>query len=149
MFNQRFSLARRAAGGIFALILLSFSQLSLAADIKVKISNVQIGKGKIYVEVLDRKAYEEEGDSTSLTKHTPSAKELDLVLTDIPEGEYTLVVYQDLNDNQDLDFSFISGPKEPIGVAHKQKLDYFPPDWKNVKFSSGIKDQVIEVYLYH
>ena len=36
----------------------------------------------------------------------------------LPEGEYFISAYQDINDNGKFDTNFIGFPKEPIGIAN-------------------------------
>ena len=43
------------------------------------------------------------------------------VLTDIPAGEYALMVYYDENDNLEIDRNFIGIPTEPLGFSNNYR----------------------------
>lgn len=56
------------------------------------------------------------------------------VLTDIPAGEYALVVYHDENDNLDMDRSFIGIPTEPLGFSNNYRPKG-PPSYTRAAFT--------------
>lgn len=43
---------------------------------------------------------------------------LKLTLGNIPEGEYMIVAYQDIDENNDLKLNWLGLPKEPIGYSN-------------------------------
>jgi MipA family protein len=54
-------------------------------------------------------------------------------ITNIPPGEYALIVYHDENTNREIDRNFIGIPKEPIGFANLYRPKG-PPSYANAAF---------------
>ena len=52
----------------------------------------------------------------------------------LPLGEYAIAVYQDINNNGELDTNFIGLPKEPYGFSNDQAVLISPPSWNKSKF---------------
>lgn len=58
----------------------------------------------------------------------------DYVLTDIPAGEYALMVYYDENDNLRIDKNFIGIPTEPLGFSNNYRPKG-PPSYSRAAFT--------------
>lgn len=52
----------------------------------------------------------------------------------IANGTYAVVVFQDLNDNQDLDTNFMGMPKEPYGFSNNPSTTFGPPNFEGARF---------------
>lgn len=53
---------------------------------------------------------------------------------DLPEGEYALIAYQDLNGNEQIDMRLLGMPKEPVGVSNDARGLFGPPRFEAAKF---------------
>ena len=51
----------------------------------------------------------------------------------VPAGEYAIIVLQDLNGNQQMDFEVNGMPKESYGVSNNV-MSFGPPTWAEAKF---------------
>ena len=51
----------------------------------------------------------------------------------VPAGEYAIIVLQDLNGNQQMDFEVNGMPKESYGVSNNA-MSFGPPTWAEAKF---------------
>lgn len=56
------------------------------------------------------------------------------VLTDIPAGEYALMVCYDENDNLEIDMNFVGIPTEPVGFL-KDHRPKGPPSYTRATFT--------------
>lgn len=63
----------------------------------------------------------------------PSALETEYRITDVPAGQYALLVYHDENGNGQLDRNFIGIPKEPIGLSNGYRPKG-PPSFSKAAF---------------
>jgi uncharacterized protein (DUF2141 family) len=86
-------------------------------DIVIKIHNVTIQNGNIYIAI-----YSNEDDYKNEKRFLTFIKEpvnRTIVFTvDLPAGEYVIKVFQDVNNNGELDSNFFGIPKEPIGITN-------------------------------
>lgn len=132
------------------LICLCTTTRSQAADLNVRISGIGDQHGTLIVELVDKDGYES-GDSVAVRTQTlepDSATEI-LELPDVEPGEYALLVFHDLNNNQELDFSVFSGPEEPLGLSNNIQFRLIPPGWQEVSFRVEKTDQDINIVLQH
>jgi len=56
------------------------------------------------------------------------------VVEDLPEGDYALIAYQDLNGNEQIDMRIFGMPKEPVGVSNDARGIFGPPRFKAASF---------------
>lgn len=57
-------------------------------------------------------------------------------VTDVPAGEYVVVVYQDKDKNGELNKSLF-GPSEPYGFSRNPKIRFGPPKYEATMFKVG------------
>jgi uncharacterized protein (DUF2141 family) len=97
--------------------------------VKVVVQNVQPGKGSIIVSIYnDEKDFLKKPMATQTQKANQQVMEF---LFDIPPGEYAIAVYQDLNDNKQLDASMFHIPKEPYGFSNNYRPSFSAPHFKD------------------
>lgn len=53
---------------------------------------------------------------------------------DISEGIYAVAVYQDINENKQLDKGWFSIPKEPYGLSNNYRPHFSAPSFNDCKF---------------
>ena len=58
-----------------------------------------------------------------------------LILADVPKGEYALCIVHDQNQNGDIDTNFLKIPKESYGFSHNPKSKFGPPPFDRAKFA--------------
>jgi uncharacterized protein (DUF2141 family) len=88
-------------------------------SVQIEISNIRETKGTIYLGF-----YKPGNDFPSAGKQAirfmaqPSGKDKMVVtVPNVPEGDYAVAVYQDLNGNGKLDKNFFGRPKEPFAFS--------------------------------
>lgn len=116
--------------GIFLSSFLFFHTGKLSITVK----NIQIGKGSVVVEIYNNESDFFVKHFTSKTEKA-NAESMDF-LFDLPEGNYAVAVYQDLNDNKLLDrgWGFLHIPKEPTGLSNNFRPRFSAPRFNDLKF---------------
>ena len=66
--------------------------------------------------------------------------------TDVPEGEYAVMVYQDLDGNKKLNRNLIGIPNEPYGFSNNPSL-MGPPRFEQLRFQQTKLGQVLNISL--
>ncbi len=110
---------------------LGFSQNS---SLTINVSGLKNSTGVLTAELYSSKekflktAYKK--GSAVIKSNTAS-----VTFSDIPKGEYTVMVYHDINNNGKLDKSFIGMPKEPVACSNNAKGFMGPPKYEEAKFT--------------
>ena len=114
--------------------------LSLTAEnavkenkVTVNISKIQSSEGQILLCIYDSS---ENYDKRKAFQEFKLKPEIDNVTfeTQLPDGEYLVMLVQDINNNGKLDTSFIGMPKEPVGLSNYDGKG-IPGKFKKHKFS--------------
>lgn len=104
-------------------------------DITIHIDNIVENKGTLYVGLFDTKQTFRKIDKVYKYKEISTGeKEATVTLENVPFDDYAVVIFQDFNENQEFDKSFIGWPKEPFGFSKNYRVSSKAPDFKEVKF---------------
>ena len=114
-----------------------------ANTITITINNLKPNKGVLYVSLIsnERSFYKILNNKTSILNQAADIfsgmiKDVDsnttetISLANIPTGNYSILVFQDLNDNKKLD-EWIFGPVEPYGFSNNLKASTGPPTFSD------------------
>ena len=126
-----------------------FAVNGFAAEIVIKIKNIENTEGPIYIAIWD---------SEESWKQWPQGKPFkelkgDLQMSEttfraeVPAGVYAISVFQDLNANQNLDRNLIGMPKEPWGMSNDAPAVFGPPKWEKMRFEVGNDAVTAEINL--
>ncbi len=138
------SLLMSAIGSLSMLVLLS--QSVRAADLTVNISDIEQGKGHVLVALYQGQENYKSGKTTQASKVKASSEKESVTFKDLADGEYAIKMYQDENDNDELDFNMMGIPKEGYGFSNNVGM-FGAPEYKEAKFV--VKDNtVIEIDLF-
>ncbi len=125
----------------------SVSATSATYSITVVISNVNTRSGKLYVGLANSKATFEGASFQNKVVDVPASGEISVVFEGLAAGRYAVRLYQDLNNNQKLDFSG-QMPAEPFGFSNVAML-MGPPDFDQSAFdltaNNSVRIRVIEM----
>ncbi len=108
-----------------------------AAPLTLDVTDVENDKGHVVVAVY------KQGDFTASKDGPPPAYSNKLAATpgtvnfafdDVAPGAYTIVVFHDENDNEDVDTTWIGLPKEGIGFSNNAKINMGPPSENEMLF---------------
>lgn len=126
---------------VCAVVLLFGSLSAHAGDLLVRVEGIQ-STARLYVALVaaDQKSWE------------PMLRELQgegeqLILRDVPPGQYALQLFQDANGNGLLDLSPRGIPLEPVGFSGNPSLLKGKPSPKGSRFEHGEDDTLIDVRL--
>ncbi|MCZ6853673.1 MAG: DUF2141 domain-containing protein [Gammaproteobacteria bacterium] len=98
--------------------------------------NVRAGEGFLKIVLHDSEASYRDGDQVPFREITLPAdgERMTLQIDGIPPGRYAFIIYQDVNDNDDIDTNFIGWPKEPFGFSNNPPIRFGPPNFKKASF---------------
>jgi uncharacterized protein (DUF2141 family) len=117
---------------LFYCILFLKTIFSSPEKLEVIVNNIQVGKGSVVVEIYNNdKNFFTKPIATKTVKATN--KSLDFSF-DISDGIYAVAVYQDINENKQLDKGWFSIPKEPYGLSNNYRPHFSGPSFNDCKF---------------
>lgn len=102
------------------------------AKLKVIVRDIEVGKGSVVLAVYDnpnnflKKAVVEQ-------RAKAGKQSLEFSL-DLPEGNYAIAIYQDLNDNKKFDKGWFGIPTEPYGLSNNVRPKFSAPGFEDCKF---------------
>lgn len=116
-------------------------------SLTVVVSNVNNRSGKLYVGLANNPASFSGESIQRKAVDVPASGEIPVVFEGLTSGRYAIRVFQDLNDNQKMDFSG-QMPTEPFGISNVTML-MGPPDFDQSSFelteNKSIRIRMIEM----
>jgi uncharacterized protein (DUF2141 family) len=83
-----------------------------------------------------------------IIKSNAASSDIQVKFSEIPNGEYAIAIFQDLNQNGKLEKNFIGKPTEPYAFSNNVKPVFSAPTFEDCKFrfsgSETIKINIIE-----
>lgn len=136
------------AFSILALLFLAFNfaKAQDSTTLIVKISNVKVQTGTVYVGVYDC-ANNWMKTMTYSGKAKADGKEVMVTFENIPVGSYAISIYHDKNDNQELDTNFFGIPSEPYAFSAGASGRFGPPSWEKATFQVTAAPTTHEIKL--
>ena len=107
----------------------------------VQITNIASEDGQIILAIYNSSENYDKRIAFQEVKVTP---EIDTVIfeTNVPDGEYLVMLVHDINNNGKLDTTFIGMPKEPVGLSNYDGKG-IPGKFKKHKFSVNENTEII------
>lgn len=113
----------------------------------VEINNISTMQGSVKVAVFNTHKNFLGKDSAirnySLVADGESKK---MVIDDLPQGEYAIAIYHDINSDDECNLNFIGIPKEPYGFSNNFKPRFSAPKFSDCKISL-VKNQTVKIAL--
>ena len=106
----------------------------------VTLANVTQRTGKIYISVSNSDATFAGGGYRKTRVEVPATGEVSINFEGMPAGTYAIRVFQDLNENQKIDFNGPM-PTEPFGFSNLPML-IGPPSFKQCAFELADNKQI-------
>ncbi|MET0322275.1 MAG: DUF2141 domain-containing protein [Duganella sp.] len=135
---------RRAT--LLACALLLTSAFCSAATIEVKVDGVVGGSGKINAAVCDQAHFLK--DCTYSGSAPAIAGQTVVTIDNVPKGTWAVLVYQDDNQNNQLDRNFIGIPSENYGFSRNARGKFGPPDFTDAAIEVSDDKVVVPVKLH-
>ena len=126
-------------------IILLLNQHAIGADLMVKVSDVEKGKGHLMIALYEsEETYKSDKASFAQKVEALNSQEI-VIFENLPDGEYAIKMYQDENDNNNMDF-IMGIPQEGYGFSNNVGM-FGVPKYTEVKFS--VKESTaIEIDLF-
>jgi uncharacterized protein (DUF2141 family) len=131
-------------GSLSMILLLSHSVH--AADLTIKINEIEEGKGHLFIALYEGVEAYDSGKAVHSSKVKANNTQESVTFTDLADGEYAIKLYQDENDNNKLDTNLLGIPNEGYGFSNNVGM-FGAPKYQKAKFT--VKDNtVIEIGLF-
>ncbi|HXS05248.1 MAG TPA: DUF2141 domain-containing protein [Rhizomicrobium sp.] len=112
-----------------------------AATLTIHVLNVSAG-GTVRLGLYDRAGYPDDHSKPIAAADVKAvAGETVIVLRDIPPGVYAIETYQDINDNDQMDTTWLGLPLEPYGFSRDVHPFLSKPSFSKVKFTLAAGEQ--------
>lgn len=139
--------------GLFAFFLLqagiSLSQNSLQIHIK----NIELIEGTLKLRLTNDSVFFQMDtiQNHQMIEEKVSANEMFMEFKDLPNGVYAFAVYQDLNENGQLDTKKFGIPAEPFAFSNDALGKFGPPKFSQASFelnNGGVHQEEVSM-IYH
>ena len=124
---------------------LLISAQAFSADVTVTLTGIKQLKGKLYLVVYDSQAtLQRHKDSVEKRIIQVNETSHKLIFSDLEQGEYGILVFQDLDGDQMLNKNLFGVPSEPYGFSNNPQL-MGPPKFSEIKFT--VNDSNIQITI--
>ncbi|XOV93847.1 MAG: DUF2141 domain-containing protein [Bacteroidota bacterium] len=118
---------------IVLIILFSFFMPQDDTQFELRISGIEEVKGTMMIAIYQPQQ-KFLGDEAFLFKAIPVKQSESLSLNiNLPAGKYAISIYQDLNDDRELNTNFLGIPREPYGFSISRG-SFGPPSFDDASF---------------
>lgn len=128
--------------------------LSLQAQNKlvIDISNIELIEGELMLRLTSNPELFDDGDlaNEQLAREEVNAHQMKIIFNDIPDGTYAFAIFQDLNENEELDKRKFGIPAEPFVFSNNALGTFGPPKFSEASFDiSGGSAHVQQVKMIY
>ena len=107
-----------------------------AGELSITINNIYPVEGDIYIAIYDNDDDYMDIEKVAFQKIVAVEGESQtIMISDMPEGEYAVSVFHDLNGDGELDTNGIGIPSEPYGFSNDARGRFGPPKFRSTKFA--------------
>ena len=117
-----------------------------AADLTVEVAGLKDAKGQVMVAVYDRADSFLKQPLRAATTAAQAGK-VQLVISDLPAGDYAVTVFQDKNDNGALDTNPVGMPIEPYGFSNDAAGRMGPPSFEQARVRLAASGSQTTIHL--
>jgi uncharacterized protein (DUF2141 family) len=121
-----------------------------AADVHVRIHNVQSDAGEVLLALFDGPAsfLKTAVLSTKVAAASRTGgKSVTLVFKNVPAGRYALSGFHDRNGNAQLDRNLVGLPQEPVAFSNGAQVRMGPPSFGDAAFAVQDQDLHMDLHL--
>jgi len=128
--------------------LLSLLVYPSSEPLTIHIEGCSTSSAQIIASIYQKDNYLEEEPYLEV-KQTLSNNSKVMILSDLPDGEYSIFLFEDHNLNGELDFNLVGIPKESFGFSKNPKLRFKAPTFTQTSFTKkGAHDLKIQLKRY-
>ncbi len=105
-------------------------------ELSITINNIYPVEGDIYIAIYDNDDDYMDIEQVAFQKIAAVEGESQIIIiNDMPEGEYAVSVFHDLDGDGELGTNAIGIPSEPYGFSNDARGRFGPPKFKSTKFA--------------
>lgn len=104
-----------------------------AADLEITLTDVKSGEGNIRLVLFDSESNFQKKPARAVSLPATQG-DMSIKIADLPEGEYAVMLFQDIDGNEELNTNLFRMPSEPWGASLNGRPVFGPPDWKGTRF---------------
>ena len=121
---------------IITLSLLLLPLLSMAQNkVSIEVLGVPNSNGNINVALYDTSEGFLKSDKVFIAESVLATEgKTALYLDNVPDGEYAIALYHDVNGNHELDTNWLGIPKEAVGFSNAKMKTFGPPKFNECAF---------------
>ena len=138
-------ITKSLSGLAFTALFTAFS--AEAGDLRVQLSGIEKNEGVVRVALFANEHAFESSQPTSQAKAPARVEDVWITFENVAPGQYGISAFQDVNNNEKLDTSFIGLPKEPYGFSQNARGKFGPPGFKEIAFEIGSEPETVEINL--
>jgi uncharacterized protein (DUF2141 family) len=117
----------------FLAILLCSGSFLPPAKLMVVVKNIEVNKGSIVIAVFNNtNGFLKKPAAQQVIKAGERTMEFSF---NLPQGNYAVAIYQDVNDNRQLDKSWLGIPKEHYGFSNNFRPVFSAPEFDDCMFN--------------
>ena len=129
---------------LIGVILISLSNVYADSALAIEIHNVVINGGTVYVSVFFNEQSYKSKIADMIFPIDPTNNIVEKEIT-LPEGEYLVSVYQDINENGEMDFGLFWNPQEPYGFSNMEGK--IPGSFHKLKIVMNNSNRRVTIHL--
>ena len=115
-------------------LILSYSLAAQTGSIEVIVTSIDLDKGgEISAGIFEEVNFPEVGKQMVSIEKSVQATSMTFLFSNVPTGDYALAIFQDVNQDKDLETNFIGLPLEPIGFSNNVRIRFGPPSFDSAK----------------
>lgn len=105
------------------------------SELTINITNIESIKGEIIIGVFNTdKNFLKDGSAIKNYSIKVENHSEQIIITDLPKGEYAISMYHDENSDNQCNRNFLGIPKEPYGFSNNIKPKFSAPAYEDCKF---------------
>lgn len=132
--------------GVFTIAAAIIALPTFADELTLHVNNIKAIQGNLLVAVYDKEASYNANNNWVAAKQVKVADTtMSLSFVDLPAGSYAIKLFQDKNENNQIDIGANGIPTEPYGFSNNLG-SYGPPSFDEAKVTVN-KASVIEIQL--
>jgi len=124
---------------------------SATCDLKVVVESFRSTNGTLRLALFNSpKGFPNSGDAALATRdEAVTASTMTVDFSDLPYGEYAIVLYHDENGNDMMDKNFLGMPKEGYGASGYASVFFSEPEFEKAEFFLRSESVTIRIPLHY
>lgn len=102
----------------------------------ITITGIDIQKGgELAVAVFTEENFPKVGKQFKGLSVSVTATSMELIISEVPSGDYGIAVFQDVDRNKQLKKNFLGLPQEPMGFSNDAPTRFGPPSFEDARIT--------------